>query len=669
MRRFLCLILGGLGLWNISAFCRILVLPHLLERPGKPLEMAFTFDTTVYATYSGSNSASLELYLFDQTSQPMRSATGNEICNPCLISLSSTNRSQIISVEDLINRSGGFTSPIRTGFAIINAGGMDPDSLALDPKLIMSGETPGALSVATLQLSERGTHSTDLIIPSVIEKPGSTTFQTYTFDSSIIATYTSGMSGSPAGGGAAFDLYLIGDDGQPLRGNSGLVCNPCSYTLDQTTRKLTIRIEDLIAERGGYDTPVKSGFAHIAPTGADPEGLTIGAFILNSRTGPLDVGVTWINPEPAWSPEPRAYAAPYVLERNGAITTTQFSFDTQFYLTYSAGLGRLPLADPATVNLFLYENGQNVPMRGSSGAPVCFPCSFTLSETNRRHLVNLDALISEQGFDRPVKLGQALLEIGGGGAGYTTIHGQILNSHNNSNALSIYPLPANYINTSEPPENTRTTIAFPLTMEKAGRTNFETNSFDANIYLFYTGGLIGMPGSSVTVRVYLLDGVILLQGQQGAVCAPCSFQLDHTQPSRILNLENLIGELTLNNPELKNAYAFIDVEGDAQHLSIQSTTIHALSSPFHASFFGSQSTTLPQRLILPAIKSVTRDGSSLQFAFYTEPGFTYYLEVRRVSDRTWGAIAQIEGNGTERTLNASITTNSRFFRLRAEQTD
>ena len=131
------------------------------------------------------------------------------------------------------------------------------------------------------------------VIPHIIERAGAISNTQFTFDTTLFATYTAGLAGTPAGPGATIDLYLYDNStGTPLRNNGTVVCDPCSYNFGGTSpRKQSIKIDDLITATGAFDTTVKLGFGVIVVKG-DADNVSLQGFIINSHTSPFDLSLS-----------------------------------------------------------------------------------------------------------------------------------------------------------------------------------------------------------------------------------------------------------------------------------------------------------------------------------------------------------------------------------------
>ena len=113
-------------------------------------------------------------------------------------------------------------------------------------------------------------YSRTYVIPHVLESQGRITNTSNTFDTTIFVTYYGGLIDNQTPSGASVDLYLFDQTtGEPLLSatNDYEICNPCTFDLGPgKNRKMTIKIEDLINDSGGFpqDKKLFNGFAFIS---------------------------------------------------------------------------------------------------------------------------------------------------------------------------------------------------------------------------------------------------------------------------------------------------------------------------------------------------------------------------------------------------------------------
>lgn len=289
---------------------KTLVLPHVLESSGSIGSATTTFDTDLFFTYNGliDKGASVSVYIYDDsTDQALKSASGEDVCNPCVRSLGSGQRWQSLSIRQEMVRSGGIPTGQRMHkpFVLSSITG-DTDNVAVTTQIRY--RSPGDSLPSFVELSppcpvksNPGSTRKVFVLPHVLEKSGLVDREPNTLDMEIHGVYTGGLAGS-AGSNALLDFYLYEETGIPMKSLSGdVVCNPCSYswgTSPADLRKQSIRLDDLITSKGGFDIPVKTGFGILVVGGADPENVALQGFVVNSHTNAFDLSVFGFDPVP-----------------------------------------------------------------------------------------------------------------------------------------------------------------------------------------------------------------------------------------------------------------------------------------------------------------------------------------------------------------------------------
>jgi hypothetical protein len=507
-----------------KAFC----FPHVLETSGRTMTDPNAVDSILYATYSGgltgvptnNAGATLEFYLYDQqTGQPMLGAGGTAVCNPCTYNLgaggsSGGSRKQTIYVDDLITAAGGFGgATTKAGFGIMVVSGSDPDGVNLQGFVVNSHTGPFDLSVFGFEPQPlKSAAARTYVIPHILEKSGLVSTQTFTFDTTLVALYSSGIGGLPPGAGASVDLYLYDDSGALMTGSSGSpICDPCTYNLGTgpagsgSPRKQSIRIDDLIATRGGgFDTAEKTGFAVLVVGGADPDGVNLQGFVVNSHTGPFDLSVFGFDPQPITAAglalsddgtsglNPRAFVIPHVLETSGTILTTQFSFDTTLYATYAGGLPGTVSSNGATAKLYLYDSLTGQLLKSALNEDVCNPCMFDLSTSARKASIRIDDLIvANHGFGTETNRNAFGVVVMDGDTANAKLQGFVVNAHTSPFDLSVFGF--------EPqPLSSARMMSMPITINN-------------------NGGSIQISLQTVIGGHYTIEGMGSLGGAWGAV--------------------------------------------------------------------------------------------------------------------------------------------------------
>jgi hypothetical protein len=415
----------------------------------------------------GNNStANVELRLYDDmTGLPLRSATNQEVCNPCTTTLSAGQRKNHFSFNQLILNAGGFPRPNVTGFATFLTTGDTRNVFAQEiaanihasPNDVeLFGLNRGSGTVTTFVANS----PTTFIFPHVLEKQGTINNTQFTFDTSLFMTYYGGLSGFPAGAGATVDLYVFDQTtGQPMKSATNQnVCNPCTYNLGSTgqPRKRIVTLDDEIVAKGGFPSTVVLGFA-VAVINGDVGNLNITSAVTNAKSSALDLSVFVFEPQPleaAASPFhssviskegilPEAlrrvlsseYNFSHFRDRMGKTSNTTFTFDSEFHAAYTGN-------QTATLELYLYDQMTSAPLLSATNQAVCNPCSLPMNSSTRKRQIIIDDLItSAGGFPRTDVAGFAKIKVSGD-AGRVGILGTLVNSHTGPNDLSTSLLPS-----------------------------------------------------------------------------------------------------------------------------------------------------------------------------------------------------------------------------------
>jgi hypothetical protein len=136
----------------------------------------------------------------------------------------------------------------------------------------------------------------------------------------------------------------------------------------------------------------------------------------------------------------RRFVVPLILAAGDTTANTQFNFDTTIFMTYTPGLAGIGAGPGATVDLYLFNNTDGgVLFSLNTGQAVCNPCSFPLGLSNRRQSIRIDGLIMNAGaFDAGVKLGFAVIVVGGSDPDGVNLQGPILPALPGALNLSVF---------------------------------------------------------------------------------------------------------------------------------------------------------------------------------------------------------------------------------------
>ncbi len=287
-----------------DAGAKTFVMPHMLEASGKISNTQYTFDTSVFMTYTPGlaglppgGGATVDLYLYAANGSPLQASGGAVVCNPCSYSLSDVTRKRSVTFDDLIMAAGGFMGGVESGFAVIDVGGDDPDNVSIQAMTLHSRTSPFDIDLFDFPAWPCEPRRT-WVIPHILERAASAG-QTFTFDTDMWIVYTGGLAGQPDPGDARLQLHLFDNNGQPMRALGGAeVCNPCTFAIGSSARKLHIGIDALIELAGGFDAQVKTGFAVLLASGAGAGQLTLTGAMTNTRSNVHDLSVFGFDPQP-----------------------------------------------------------------------------------------------------------------------------------------------------------------------------------------------------------------------------------------------------------------------------------------------------------------------------------------------------------------------------------
>jgi hypothetical protein len=711
--RSLCGSMGLVGLLSCahlsSARAKTFVIPHLLEKSGSIATSNYTFDTTLVLTYNGTlngtdkNFAEVQLYLYDEQTGKLMQGLSNTICGPCGFELSSQSRKLSIKLDDLISGpGGGFDSDMKLGFAVLVISGPGADAVNLQGFVVNSHTGPFDVSVFGFEpheppppLSGGPQIRRSFVLPHVLESSGRALSTSNAIDTVLYATYTGALTGMPEGTGASLDLYLYDQaTGKAMVGGKGAdVCNPCSFDLGTgaagaAQRKRTIDFDDLITAAGGFGgANLKQGYAIVSVGGADPSGVELESFVVNSHTGPFDVSVFASKPNELHTNNPastkRPYVIPHVLEKSGLVSTQTFTFDSILYATYSSGLAGLPDGQGARLDLYLYDDSGAL-MRGAQ-APICDPCSFGLGSgpagtaNPRKQSIRIDDLIMTRGggFDTDTKSGFGVLVAGGSDPDGVELQGFVVNSHTSPFDLSVFgfdpqPIEAAPMALSAPGATGLASKAFvlPHVLERSGTINNTPFTFDTTLYATYAGGLPGTVSSNgAALKLFLYDSAsgLPLAGATGAVCNPCSFDLSPSLRKLSIRIDDLITSRAggFGNQETRDAFGVAVLDGDVANLKMQGFVVNSHTSPFDLSVFGFDPQPLASARMLPMPVQVTAGPTGLSFLVPTVIGGHYVIESKAsLSDPTWAQSLNFDGDGTVQTVPGPASGGAaQFFRV------
>lgn len=284
-----------------TASAKTYCFPHVFDQKGRVSNTQYTFDTTMFMTYTGGvacvgddPAVPVELYLYDNSGAPMRSITNADVCAPCSFAMDSGNRSLKLSLEELADAAGGMANFV-FGHALIV---VPSDKVSVQGYVVNSHTSPLDLAVFGFEPTPIASSAkSGAALPCgnvytlnhmVATAGGGGT--PYSFDTTIFMTYAAGLGGVPAGAGADVDIYLFDEaTGAPLVDAVGTeVCAPCTFRFDDTQRKQSF---DLGAALPGGGV-VSAAVSAVLVVSGDAGAVAIQPFTVNTHTSSLDVSMS-----------------------------------------------------------------------------------------------------------------------------------------------------------------------------------------------------------------------------------------------------------------------------------------------------------------------------------------------------------------------------------------
>lgn len=284
-----------------SASARTYCFPHVFDQKGRISNTPYTFDTTMFMTYTGGiacvgddPAVTVELYLYDNSGAPMRSITGADVCAPCSFSMGRGARNLTLNIEELVDAAGGMPNFVFGHGLIV----VPSDKVSVQGFVVNAHTSPFDLAVFGFEpqpIAAAAKSGAALPCGNVytlnhmVATPGSGGTP-YSFDTTIFMTYAAGLGGVPAGTGADVDIYLFDDaTGAPLVDAVGTeVCAPCTYSLSDAARKQAFHLGAALPGGGIISAAVSAVLVVSGDTGA----VAIQPFTVNTHSSSLDVSMS-----------------------------------------------------------------------------------------------------------------------------------------------------------------------------------------------------------------------------------------------------------------------------------------------------------------------------------------------------------------------------------------
>lgn len=607
-----------IGLMVMRTDARSFVVPHYIEKDGLVNTTQFTFDTTFFVTYLGgigntdlTPGASIDLFIYDDlTGQPLKSLTSIDVCNPCSFAVSTANRKAIGNVEGIANSVGGLPRANVTGSMVFNVVG-DFDNVDTSVFVINSHTTASDVSILSVTVEDLTIdlrETTDGSRPFDWREDSMLPGQPFSFSIDLNVFYAGGLPGTTVGSGATVNLRLYDDlTGQPLLSMTGQpVCDPCSANLTNVNRKHLFSFDALIRAAGGFPRADVRGFATVEVMG-DTRNVSIQDIGTNTHTGPNDL--EWLqpfDPGPLMTPDLReaeqalrTHGLANLVEKQGTINNTPFTFDTNISMTYMGGLPGFPTGTGATVDLTIFDEATGLPMKTATNQDVCNPCTTVLDTTTRKRTIVMDDMIvANGGFGaQQVKLGFGIVVLHGDDPSGVNILSFVVNSHTSPFDLSVFgfepqpilgepgsPFQKVIDRTEERPggrsEGSRRILSteynYSHFRDRTGKASNTTFTFDSEFHAVYNGT------NTANLELYLYDQMTsqpLMSLTNQPVCNPCNLPLNTTTKKRRIIVDDLITAAG-GFPRLDVAgFARIKVTGDAGRVAILGMLRNAHSGP------------------------------------------------------------------------------------------
>jgi hypothetical protein len=144
---------------GIDPTLRLIAFPNIFEHSAATLSTQFAFDSAIYAAYAGGvagssipagSGATVLLYLLNADGTFKQSLLGNDVCAPCIESVSASDPKASFSLQNLYMSAGGFANPVEVGFALVAISGT-ADAVALEGILINARTSAFDVSISGIE--------------------------------------------------------------------------------------------------------------------------------------------------------------------------------------------------------------------------------------------------------------------------------------------------------------------------------------------------------------------------------------------------------------------------------------------------------------------------------------------------------------------------------------
>ncbi|MBP9663274.1 MAG: VCBS repeat-containing protein [Pyrinomonadaceae bacterium] len=267
----------------------------------------------------------------------------------------------------------------------------------------------------------------------------------------------------------------------------------------------------------------------------------------------------------------RTFVVPHFIEKVGLVNTTQFTFDTTFFVTYLGGIGNDDLAPGASIDLYIFDDLTGQPLKSLTNIDVCNPCSFTVNTANRKAIGNVEGIANSVGGLPRVNVTGSMLFIAAGDVEEMAIVAHVINAHTSPQDLSSFPLLI-----SQPKDGVADFQANSSVFREDSMLPSQPFSFSTDLNAFYAGEA----GATVNLRLYDdLTGLPLLSMTNQPVCNPCSVNLTNINRKHLFSFDALIRAAGgFPRPDVRG-FATLEVTGDTKNVSVQDIGTNTHTGP------------------------------------------------------------------------------------------
>lgn len=294
------------------------------------------------------------------------------------------------------------------------------------------------------------------VVPHVFDTPG------FTFGADPLvgeATMFMGFDGGPGGGEAT--IHLFDDGGNPLLTPFGAELPPVTLPVPENGFT-SVSLEQIYGQFGASSTV--TGYAVVNTQGNVVNAFNDIGYFSGSRgpqfTNDLMAPVGTLSGQsggeiPGTTGKAyRTLVFPHLLESSGGILDSENTFDTQLFVTYTAGQAGLPdgATGGATIDLFLFDENTGNVIEQLDGSPICAPCSFPMGTdavgpdfdpmdttiSPRKRKINVDSLFDVAQISSDDDILPYLAIVVNGDADFVNLTGFVASVSSGPSELSVF---------------------------------------------------------------------------------------------------------------------------------------------------------------------------------------------------------------------------------------